>query len=218
MRSTGPCTTPGPTPLYIDAIANTSEMPYTNVICTLATQTDPNGSLACTPSSYDLDYNPHFSNPANPGAIGLGVTNNTMTAQTGGVRTVAAGATITFTTYMVGQANNAMVVLDSPTGLPTSATISAQLAQDPAFTAVAGTAFGNTVTSNLKWLAPATGTSVSGAVLATDPADTTTTGSNHNWVVLNVGGSTPTLVNFGQSGTQTYTANGTLGHRSGLRE
>ena len=64
----------GASTLYIDAIANTSEMPYTNVICTLATQTDPNGSLACTPSSYDLDYNPHFSNPANPGAIGLGST------------------------------------------------------------------------------------------------------------------------------------------------
>ncbi len=195
--------------LYIDAIANTSEMPYTNVICTLATQTDPNGSLACTPSSYDLDYNPHFSNPANPGAIGLGVTNNTMTASTtSGVRVVAAGATITFTTYMVGQANNAMVVLDSPTGLPTSATISAQLALDPAFTAVAGTAFGNTVTSNLKWLAPATGTSVSGTVVATDPAATTTAGSNHNWAVLNVG-TTPTLVNFGQSATQTYSANTT---------
>ena len=132
-----------------------------------------------------------------------------MTASTtSGVQVVAAGATITFTTYMVGQANNAMVVLDSPTGLPTSATDQRPAGPGPGLHRRAGTAFGNTVTSNLKWLAPATGTSVSGTVVATRPrSHTTTAGSNRNWAVLNVA-DTPTLVNFGQSAAQTYSANG----------
>ena len=110
---------------------------------------------------------------------------------------------------MVGQANNAKVVLDSPS--PTSATVSVQLAQDQAVATVEkpGATIGSTVTSNLTWLAPAGGSSTSGTVLASDPADTPpTTGSNHNWVVLNAAG-TPTLVRFGQSGGQTYTDNGT---------
>ena len=197
----------GPTTLYIAAIANVAEMPYTNVICTLATQSDPDGSLRCTPSSYDLDYNQHFANPADPGPSGLGVNNDTMGPQGGGVRTVASGATATFTTYMVGANNDAKVVLDSPDGQSASATVSTQLAHDPAGSPVAGSTFGSTVTSELRWAAPAPGPSVAGTVVAADGAEAAEPDSVHDWVVADASG-TPTLVQFGQDANQQYTVNG----------
>jgi len=197
----------GANTLYIAAIANIAETPYTNVICTLATQMDTHGSLKCTPSSYDLDYNPHFSNPANPGKFGLGINNGTMSPETGGARTVNAGQTISFTTYMVGQNNNARVVLDSATTLPVSATIGAQLAHDPAFSTIGGAVFGNTVQSNLRWVAPASGSSVSGSLVASNPTETGEPDSVHDWMVLNVS-TTATLVNFGQTASQAYSVNG----------
>ncbi|HXQ89908.1 MAG TPA: IPT/TIG domain-containing protein, partial [Acidimicrobiales bacterium] len=195
---------------YIAAIANVAESPYTNVICSYPTMSDPNGSLNCTPSSYDLDDNVHFSNPADPSFEGIGANNNTMAAACSGPpgcsRAVAANTTVTFTTYMVGEDNDAMVVLDSATNLPVTAQVSAQLATDPFNHLVEGTTFGNVPQASLHWAPPATGSSVSGTVSATNPAEGTV--AAHDWVVLSVSG-TPTLVNFGQTGSQTYTANAT---------
>ena len=196
----------GSNTLYFDAIANVAEMPNTNVICVLAAQTDPNVSLNCTPSSFDLDYNPHFSNPANPGEYGLGVNNGTMNPESGGVRTVGAGATAVFTTYMIGQNNDAEVVLDSPSGQAVSAAVHAQLAADPFASEVDGAPLGSAQSVAMAWAQPAAGSTVSGTLGAVD-TESSEPDASDDWVLVMVAG-IPELVNFDQTSGQTYSANG----------
>ncbi|HLI74924.1 MAG TPA: IPT/TIG domain-containing protein [Acidimicrobiales bacterium] len=199
--------------LNVASFSNVAEMGYTNVICSLPTQSDPQGSLRCTPSSYDLDDNHHFSNPARPGTNGIGLDNGTMAAACappGCARTIASGGSITYTTYMIGQNNDALLVLDSPTGAPASATVSAQLATDPYGTTAspaAGSSIGSSQSANFAWVAANAAASVTGSVTAHDTVETTDPDSPHDWVLLNVS-ATPTLTQFGQTSSQTFTANG----------
>ena len=194
----------GAASVYFDAIASVAALPNENVICTSTTPTSPPGSSACTTGSFDLDTNSHFSNPATPALGGVGANNGTMAA---GSAVIDSGATLSFTSYMTGALNDARIVLDSPTGLATSATVSVQLAQDPAGSVVGGSNIGGATTPiTLAWRPAASGSSVSGSLVASDTA----AGSNaaDDWVVVNVAG-TSELVNYDQTTGQTYSAVGT---------
>jgi hypothetical protein len=204
----------GATNLFLDAVSSvpalTTASPATATICTSTTPTVPPGSPNCTPGSFDLETVSHFSNPKNPGANDFGINNNTMAA---GATTLAGGAALSFTVYMIGANNNAAIVLDSPSNMPASATVTAQLASDPAGTLVAGGAIGAAPATALQWVAPAAG-SPSGTISAFDTnnageaAEPGTPDPQHDWVLINSLG-TLALANFDQTNGQSYSAGGT---------
>jgi hypothetical protein len=204
----------GATSVFLDAVSSvpqlTTNTPATVTICTSTTSAGPPGSPNCTAGSFDLDTVAHFSNPKNPGANDSGINNNTLAA---GLTTIAGGASLNFTTYMIGANNNASIVLDSPTNMPASATVTAQLASDPAGTVVAGGTIGSAQATTLGWVAPASG-AVSGTISAFDTnnageaAEPGTPDPQHDWLLINALG-TLELANFDQTGGQTYSAGGT---------
>jgi hypothetical protein len=131
------------------------------------------------------------------------VNNGTLPA---GRTTIGAGATLTFTTYMIGANNNGFVVLDSPTGTPAAATVTAQLAQDPFQSSIRGPVIGSASSVGLQWLPVASGP-VTGTILAHDSnLGVPDPDPTHDWLVLGVSG-TSELANYGQPG-QTFSANG----------
>jgi hypothetical protein len=70
---------------------------------------------------------------------------------------------------MLGVNNNDYIVLDSTTGSPKLATVTAQLAADPCLTTLVGHLISSpTAPSTLEWEATAAGTSMSDAVVAFD--------------------------------------------------
>ena len=193
----------GSTNIFLDAVSTVATLPNTNVVCTSTTQADSSRSPSCTPNSFDLDAATHFSNPANPGTNGIGTNNTTLPASR---TTIAPGSTLTFTTYMIGANNNAFVVLDSPTGSPAAATVTAQLATDPFQATIQGTVIGSASTVGMQWLPAASGP-VTGTILAHDSnLGVPEPDPTHDWLVLGVSG-TSELANYGQPG-QTFSANG----------
>ena len=187
--------------LNLDAVTSTASLAYnppvSNVVCTIRDQTDPNRDPTCTPLSFDLDQAFHFSNPATPTLDDLGAYNNTLPPDE---TVLTPGETLSFTTYMIGQLNNAQIVLDSKTGYTASATVSAQLATDPANSAIEGSTIGSAPSTTTMWLPQAaTGSSATGILVANDP---------NGWVVINVNGVVE-LVNFTEAGGSNYNENGT---------
>jgi len=191
----------GTTNLYLDAVGSVAVLPTTNVICTVATQSDPHGSANCSAGSFDLDNNTHFSNPANPGFNDIGIVNNTMGI---GATTIAGGSTLTFTDYMIGANNNAEVVLDSGTGVKASAVVTSQLFSDPFSSAVEGSSIGAPSTETLVW-APAV--AVSSPIGSLTAHDTSMGSAAHDWLLIDASG-TSELANFAQTTGQTYSAGG----------
>jgi len=187
--------------LNLDSVTSTASLAYnppvSNVVCTIRDQTDPNRDPACTPLSFDLDQEYHFSNPATPTLDDLGAYNNTLPPDE---TVLVPGQTISFTTYMIGQLNNAQIVLDSKTGYTASATVSAQLATDPAGSTIEGSTIGSAPSTSTVWLPQAAaGSSAIGILSASD-----VTGG---WVVINVNGVVE-LVNFTEATGSTYNAGG----------
>jgi hypothetical protein len=116
--------------LFVDSVTNQVNLAGfppngPNVVCTSSTPTVPPGSPSCSPGSNDLDTDAHFSNPLNPGTQDNGIVNGSMPAF---ATQIAGGGFLSFTTYMIGANNNAQLVVDGATGLPVSATVTAQLA------------------------------------------------------------------------------------------
>jgi len=195
--------------LYLDAVSSVPSLagnpPVNNVVCSARSLNDPNASHACTPGSFDLDQTTHFSNPSNVGVLNddLGTVNGVGQGGTlAFTQTVLPSHHFTFTTYMTGAVNNAFVVLSSKSAHPASATVSAQVAQDPYGTVTAGAAIGSAATTPPLVWAPqvAQGTAVTGILKAWDtPGD--------DWLVLNVSGAIE-LANFNAAAAQTYTAAG----------
>jgi hypothetical protein len=201
----------GATPLFLDGVASVAAFPATTFVCTSTTQTDGAKSPSCTSTSFDLDTNSHFSNPANPGLNGLGTSNSSLSA---GMTVLSAGSQSSFTSYMTGANNNSQIVLDSGNGQSSSAIVSAQSASDPAGSTVEGAVIGSSTSVHLAWAALPSGTSITGTLAGFDgnssgeASETGTPDPSHDWVALSVGGSS-VLANFDQTASQTYEVNGT---------
>ncbi len=194
----------GSNSVLMDAVSTVATLPSSSVVCTSGTQADSSGSPSCTANSFNLDSASHFSNPSNPGVNDVGINNGTLLA---GHTAIAAGSTLTFTSYMTGGNNDAFVVLDSPTNTPAAATVSAQLATDPFQQPIEGSSIGSASSVGLQWLPAASGP-VTGTILAHDSnLSAPDPDPTHDWLVLNVSG-TSELANYGQGG-QTFAANGT---------
>ncbi len=204
--------------VFLDAVSTVASLagspPTNNVLCQIQTQGKAQASPACTPGSFDLDQAAHFSNPASPSFDDLGAVNNTLPAKN---TTITPNGNRTMTTYMTGALNNAYIVLDSGTDSPASVTVTAQVFNDPAgSTSDGGTNQGSaSSTPGIVWATAPSGTSINGSLSAYDKdmlADSPEPDAAHDWVVVTNPAANPVvpqLVNFDQTGSQTYAANGT---------